>query len=202
LFGEFPNKPLLELIEPNSRISYGVLVPGDDFPEGVPFVRVQDLDRRNPPAKPNKSISPDIDAHYTRTRLRGGEVLVGVVGSIGKIGIAPKSWAGANIARAVCRILPGQLIDRDYLAAVMQSTTIQRYFRDATRTLAQPTLNVRLLEQTPIPTAPLPEQRRIVAYLDNLQVRVDVLEKLQAETAAELDALMPSILDKAFRGEL
>jgi type I restriction enzyme S subunit len=41
-----------------------------------------------------------------------------------------------------------------------------------------------------------------VAYLDNLQVRVDVLEKLQAETAAELDALMPSILDKAFRGEL
>jgi len=28
------------------------------------------------------------------------------------------------------------------------------------------------------------------------------LERLQSETAAELDALLPSILDKAFNGEL
>jgi hypothetical protein len=31
---------------------------------------------------------------------------------------------------------------------------------------------------------------------------VDVLKRLQAETAAELDALFPAILDKAFQGEL
>jgi len=49
---------------------------------------------------------------------------------------------------------------------------------------------------------PLPEQRRIVAELDALQVRVDALRKLQAGTAAELDALLPSVLDKAFRGNL
>jgi len=42
----------------------------------------------------------------------------------------------------------------------------------------------------------------IVAYLDNLQTKVDALKRLQAETAAELDAVLPSILDKAFRGEL
>jgi len=28
------------------------------------------------------------------------------------------------------------------------------------------------------------------------------MKRLQAETAAELDALLPSILDKAFKGEL
>jgi type I restriction enzyme S subunit len=49
---------------------------------------------------------------------------------------------------------------------------------------------------------PLSEQRRIVAELDALQAQVDALKKLQAETAAELDALLPSILDKAFKGEL
>jgi hypothetical protein len=31
---------------------------------------------------------------------------------------------------------------------------------------------------------------------------VDALTRLQAETADGLDALLPSILDKAFRGEL
>jgi hypothetical protein len=31
--------------------------------------------------------------------LQGGEILLCVVGSIGKIGVAPPHWAGANIAR-------------------------------------------------------------------------------------------------------
>jgi type I restriction enzyme S subunit len=46
------------------------------------------------------------------------------------------------------------------------------------------------------------EQRRIVAELDALQSEVDALKRLQAETAAELDALLPAILDRAFKGEL
>ena len=46
------------------------------------------------------------------------------------------------------------------------------------------------------------EQRRIVAELDALQAEVDALKRLQAETAAELDALLPAILDNAFKGEL
>ena len=31
---------------------------------------------------------------------------------------------------------------------------------------------------------------------------VDALNRLPAETAAELDALLPSLLDRAFKGEL
>jgi type I restriction enzyme S subunit len=45
-------------------------------------------------------------------------------------------------------------------------------------------------------------QRRIVSELDALQAEVDALKRLQAETAAELDALLPAILDGAFKGEL
>jgi hypothetical protein len=35
-----------------------------------------------------------------------------------------------------------------------------------------------------------------------LQAKVDSLKALQAKSAAGLDALLPSILDKAFKGEL
>ncbi|HEY5912049.1 MAG TPA: restriction endonuclease subunit S [Verrucomicrobiae bacterium] len=55
---------------------------------------------------------------------------------------------------------------------------------------------------TQIPVPPLPEQRRIVAELDALQAQVTALKRLQAETAAELDALLPAILDRAFKGNL
>jgi type I restriction enzyme, S subunit len=50
--------------------------------------------------------------------------------------------------------------------------------------------------------APLDEQHRIVAYLDGLQAQVNGLRGLQSAGGEELSALMPSILDKAFRGEL
>jgi type I restriction enzyme, S subunit len=53
------------------------------------------------------------------------------------------------------------------------------------------------------------QQRCIVAYLDGLpasgdlrQAKVNVLRELQSASGQELSALMPSILDKAFRGEL
>jgi len=53
-----------------------------------------------------------------------------------------------------------------------------------------------------MPLSPLPEQRRIVAYLDALQAKVDALRRLQADTGAELNALLSAMLDRTFKGEL
>ncbi len=59
-----------------------------------------------------------------------------------------------------------------------------------------------MIKNLEITLPPLSEQHRIVAALDTLQAEVDALKRLQTETAAELDAMMPAILDRAFRGEL
>ena len=45
-------------------------------------------------------------------------------------------------------------------------------------------------------------KNRTAAKLNAMQAEVDTLKCLQAETATELDALLPSILDRAFKGEL
>jgi type I restriction enzyme S subunit len=66
----------------------------------------------------------------------------------------------------------------------------------------QANVNSKKLRNMPITLPPLPEQRRNVAYLDNLQAKVDALRRLHAETGAELDALLPSVLYRAFKGEL
>ena len=51
-------------------------------------------------------------------------------------------------------------------------------------------------------SASLAEQRRTIAFLSDLEQKVNRLKDFQAEGSAKLDALLPSILDKAFRGEL
>jgi len=53
-----------------------------------------------------------------------------------------------------------------------------------------------------MPVPPLHDQRQIVAELDALQAEVDALKRLQANTAAELNAMLPAILHQAFKGDL
>jgi type I restriction enzyme S subunit len=63
-------------------------------------------------------------------------------------------------------------------------------------------ISAKNLNTIPVPVPTKQEQHRIVVYLDALQEKVKRLKILQQKTAAELDALLPSILDKAFKGEL
>jgi len=182
------------LVDPENRISYGVLVPGDNVADGVPFVRAQDLCLSHHPAKPNKTISREIEKVYARTRLTGGEILLCVVGSVGKLGTVPISWAGANIARAVVRIKPIPEVLRDYLLLVLQEQSVQTYFASTTRTLAQPTLNVGVIEQTLIPIPPLAEQRRIVDNVERLMALVDELESQLASSRTTATKLMEAVV--------
>jgi len=169
---------------------------------GVPFVRIQDLDPYSPSIRPRKVISPEVESSYSRTRLQGTEALIAVVGAtIGKVGSVPREWTGANIARAVCRIVPGPAIRREYLIAVLLSPRCQNYFRDVTRTLAQPTLTVAHLAQTPIPLPPLSEQDGILVRLAAVRHQLHRLQHNRSAATAALSALLPAVLDSAFKGE-
>ncbi len=63
-------------------------------------------------------------------------------------------------------------------------------------------LNIGNLRKVPVPLPSIPEQHKVTGYLNHFQAKVDSLKQLQAQTRGELDALLPSVLDKAFRGEL
>jgi type I restriction enzyme S subunit len=71
-----------------------------------------------------------------------------------------------------------------------------------TGTAGQQRVPASFMREKKVLVPPLAEQRQIVAELDALQAEVDALKRLQAGTAAEQDALLPSILDRAFKGEL
>lgn len=175
-----------ELIHPMKPIAYGVLVPGPDVERGVPFVRIADLSLTAPSARPEKTIGVEVDAQFSRTRLEGGEILMGVVGSIGKLGVAPPTWAGANIARAICRIVPANMELQNFLLLLLQSDFMQRNFAGDTRTLAQPTLNVGLIRQALTPVPPLAEMKRIVARVEELRrLCADLRQRLAAAQATQ-----------------
>lgn len=60
------------------------------------------------------------------------------------------------------------------------------------------TLSARTLLQIPVPLPSFEQQ----LWFDQVCTQMDALKRLQAETAAEFDALLPAILDRAFKGKL
>lgn len=140
----------------------------------------------------------------SRSQLRKDDVLINLVGaSIGRVCSVSADLGDANVNQAVGVISPNmECLLPAFLVHFLLSSMAQNEIHGGKVETARPNISlcdVRILE---IPTPPLPEQRRIVAELDALQAQVDTLKRLQTETAAELDALLPSILDKAFKGEL
>jgi len=108
----------------------------------------------------------------------------------------------AVFASYLIRLRVRDTISVDYLYRYFQSPSYWEQIADEKKGTGQPNLNGSKLAKIKVPIAPLAEQRRIVAELDALQAEVDALKRLQTETAAELDALLPAILDRAFKGEL
>jgi len=89
-----------------------------------------------------------------------------------------------------------------YLGAYLRSPWFVTYATRNTTGSRQPRVRLDALWNAPIPLPPLEEQRRIVAYLQDVQEKIRALKEVQAQTEAELKRLEQAILDKAFRGEL
>jgi len=193
---------LSEVLHYTRSAGYGVLQPGPDVESGVPMVRVCDLSDGTVLAAQMKRISPRIHAQYRRTQLEGDEVLVTLVGTIGRTAVAPKTIAGANIARAVAMLplCPHVLPRFVHFALAQPAKNAELY--ELAREVARKTLNLGLLKEVMIPLAPLDEQREIVRRVEELFEYANAIEKRVAMATARDGKLTQAILAKAFRGEL
>lgn len=107
----------------------------------------------------------------------------------------------AVFASYLIRLRVQRLVTVDYLYRYFQTRSYWSQITDEKKGTGQPNVNGSKLADIRVPIAPPEEQGRIVGYLDEVQAKVDAVTRLQAETAAGLDALLPSVLDRAFRGE-
>ncbi len=138
-------------------------------------------------------------------KLRPDDIVIARSGTVGRScfippGINPAPIMSTNLIRLR---LDKEIFLPQLLCGLFNgSSLVERHKDSECRGSTRTFFTQKILSKLQIPVPSLPEQRRIVAYLDNLQAKVDALKHLQTETAAELDALLPSLLDKAFKGEL
>ncbi|WP_017713916.1 restriction endonuclease subunit S [Prochlorothrix hollandica] len=191
-------QPLLSLIKEEDRINYGVVQPGDHVKDGKPIVRVGDFKNGKIQKYGVKRISPGIEKQYVKSRLQGNEILISCVGSIGEIAIVDESLKGWNIVRAVARVPLKREIHKTYMVEYLRSSFVQAYFINETRTVSQPTLNVKQIKETPILLPP----ESLRDDFEHFWVSIKSQISKQEESIREIDNLFNSLLQRAFRGDL
>lgn len=189
-------KCVADLCEPPQ---YGYTESATEEPVGPRFLRITDIQNgrvnwdRVPYCRcsePEKYLLKPGDLVFARTGATTGKSYV------------IRDCPDAVFASYLIRLRVRGTVSVGYLYHYFQSPGYWEQIVDKKQGTGQPNLNGRKLAKIKVPVAPPTEQRRIVSELDALQAEVDRLKALQAETAAELDALLPAIFDRAFKGEL
>ena len=175
-------KLLGELV--NRKIGYGIVQPGQSVPNGVPVIKVNNLIAGlNSPLELDTTTHEN-DSKYSRTRLHGGELIISVVGTIGKTAIVPKSFDGCNLVRATALIdIDNELIAK-WVKYYIDYSAGQSYIEQNLNTTVQPTLNIKSLVQMPIPFFDESIMKGTVSLLSSLDDKIRVNNKINDNLAA------------------
>ena len=193
---------LRELVKPEHPITYGILKPGPEIEGGVPYIRVADFPNEKINLSTIRKTSPLIDDAFKRSRLKAGDILLSIRGTVGRLVVIPPELEVANITQDSARLSIQPIINRDYVLWYLHSELAQSRMKRAIKGVAVRGINIGDVRALQIPIPSRKEQNEIVRRVEALFAYADRLETHYRTARAQVDRLTPAILTKAFRGEL
>lgn len=190
------------LVGSEAPIIYGIIQAGPEVQDGVPYIRPTELVDDAIDIAALKRTSVDIARRYDRARLAAGDIVLAIVGTIGKLAIVPRELAGANITQSSARIRPPTWMQPRFLAHVLKSPQMRAQFDAVEFGIGVRRLNIAHVRALQVAVPPLPELRRIVAKLDALQSRSRRAKDALDAIPPLLERFRQSVLAAAFRGDL
>ncbi|UNE86273.1 restriction endonuclease subunit S [Enterobacter kobei] len=183
-------KKLEELCSLDAPITYGVLKPGEYFCGGIPLLQIKDLCDGSVLSNGLHLIPPELDYEYRRSRIIKNDILISLVGTIGRVA-KYQSSSEANIHRNIGRIRSNQ---HEYLFHYLRSDDVQRGITDSASGSSQSALNLSTLRSMLILVPPVIEQKKIAKILSTWDKAISVTEKLLTNSQQQKKALMQQLL--------
>jgi type I restriction enzyme S subunit len=172
---------LLNLVDKDRMIRYGIVQPGKYDPHGRYMIRGQDYSFGWANPEGFFKVGSVVEERYKNARLKGGDIILTIVGaSTGQVEIIPTWLEGANITQTTARIAIDQnrtnnVLCRYLLLSKYGKQQVANYIKGG----AQPGLNIGDVKKFLIPLPPtLAEQERIATALRDADALINSLEKL------------------------
>ena len=189
------------VIEPDTVITYGVVLPGRNVPDGVPYIRGLDIESGQILSGQLWRMKAEIAEKHIRSSLKKGDVLLCIIRHL-KVAVVPDGLDGANLTQGTVRLRPSEHVLGRYLATYLQSPQAQEWMKHRYFGMDMPRINVRDARALPIAVPPFQEQVQIVHRVDALFALARSIGERLTATSARADKLAQSILARAFQGAL
>lgn len=186
--------PLDDLVQDERPITYGILMPGTNVEGGIPVVKVKDLVNGVIDQTNLLHTTPEIDAGYKRSKLREGDLLISIRGSVGRMAIVPDSLEGANITQDTARLTIKPEFNKVYVRGVLESQPMQYEMERNIRGVAVKGINIGFLRKLLIPV-PIKTMQDILAAFYEQTVNSKIELKLAIET---INALIRALMQQDF----
>jgi type I restriction enzyme S subunit len=200
----FPSILLGDVSDIRSGVTLGRKLVGDTI--SLPYLRVANVQDGYLDLAEVKEVEV-LASEFDKWQLQFGDILLTEGGDWDKLGRGtvwqdeiPNCIHQNHIFRVRVDL---EAFNPHFLMGLISSPRGKRYFQDASKqTTNLASINQRQLKAFQVFCPPLEEQRIIVEEIEEVGRQVAYFKRLQADTTVELDALLPSLLDRAFRGEL
>ena len=183
--------PLDDFVDDTRPICYGILMPGEEVEGGVPVVKVRDYPNGEVLIDQLIHTSHEIDEEFRRSRLRPGDLLISIRGSVGRMTEIPVELNNANITQDTARLTIKASFDRDYVRTVLESTPIQQELRKNTRGVAIKGINIGFLRKLLLPCADIKMQHELGELARKARLAKSALKK----SIADIDQVMKGLIN-------
>lgn len=193
-----------EIVDPSRPVTYGVVQPGPRQDQGVPIIRGKDYSSGDVATEDLYLVHPSIAAAYRRSTVRGGDLLLSIVGYVGQTAQVPEVLSGANLTQTTARIAIRSGLDLRFFLHYFRGQRFAGEVKRYTKGSAQPGLNLGDVENFQVLVPPFPEQRRIAEILDTVDEAIRMTEEIIAKLEEIEQGLLNDLLTRGIdeKGEL
>ena len=183
-------------------IQYGHTAKSSKMEVGPRFLRITDIQDNNVDWS-SVPFCPIPKNQIPKYRLDKGDLLFARTGAtVGKSFLIQTEIPESVFASYLIRVRVTKAIESRYLYYFFQSSDYWRQISDSSSGIGQPNVNGKKLAAIKLPIAPLPEQRRIVARIEELFSRLDAGVAALRHAKAQLQRYRQSVLAAAVTGQL
>ncbi len=172
--------------------------------KGVPIIRLQNIERNNFITKNIRFIRTSKAQELKRHNFHSGDIVITKLGDpLGKACIVPESFGPGIVVADIVRLrLSHNLCSLPYLVYALNSSVASEQLLQRTKGTTRPRVNLGNIRSLKIPLAPLAEQKRIAAKVEELFARVNAAKERLARVALILKRFRQSVVAAACSGQL
>lgn len=182
---------LKDVVETDRIITYGMVKPGKDVEGGVIIIKVKDFPNGIIQTNDFLHSDPELESKYARSRVKAGDLLYSIRGTVGRTAFVTPELEGANITQDTARLsIDTKRFNPNYIRFALGYDEVVRAVESQIKGVAMKGISLSELREIEIPCVDYDAQQVFGEFVEQVDKSKSVVQKSLDEAQLLFDSLM------------